>query len=123
MSEHKLRTRTICLSRKTFKPVYIEDALDWKIYRAAQTPGPGAHMLINAFAICIRILEIQIRFYKQPRCVVQENMAAPIRIKSKGANGAKKCRWDIWISPKCTAEKRLAQAFMTSRKRIRNFKG
>jgi hypothetical protein len=48
MSEHKLRTRTICLSRKTFKPVYIEDALDWKIYRAAQTPGPGAHMLINA---------------------------------------------------------------------------
>ena len=28
--------------RKTFKPVFTEDALDWKIHRAAQTPGPGA---------------------------------------------------------------------------------
>lgn len=28
-------------SRKSFKPVFTEDALDWKIHRAAQTPGPG----------------------------------------------------------------------------------
>mmetsp|Transcript_19565 Transcript_19565/g.31204 ORF Transcript_19565/g.31204 Transcript_19565/m.31204 type:complete len:383 (+) Transcript_19565:122-1270(+) len=29
--------------RRTFKPVFTEDALDWKIHRAAQTPGPGEY--------------------------------------------------------------------------------
>lgn len=29
--------------RRTFKPVFTEDALDWRIHRAAQTPGPGEY--------------------------------------------------------------------------------
>jgi hypothetical protein len=36
------RALTADTGRKSFKPVFTEEALDWKIHRAAQTPGPGA---------------------------------------------------------------------------------
>ena len=35
------RALTADTGRKSFKPVFTEEALDWKIHRAAQTPGPG----------------------------------------------------------------------------------